>query len=212
MLMTVHDEIVFEVRDDRVPEVLPVLVEIMESPSTLAGWGVPLIVEPLLGRAWNAKYDWLEIQKGEAELPDWLKPHFEAYEKKQGIVQPKPTLPEVKSPAPKVSANDATLAPKSSDQAPSKSSAKSQIAVFAVASSFLTKQSIRLVMKAIAGAAPIGDDVLDKKRYKKLRLVESAGKVLIDSNLGIMIDPDEFGRGLKEANLGFGSYDLADET
>lgn len=224
MLMTVHDEIVFEVRDDRVPEVLPVLIEIMESPSTLAGWRVPLIVEPLLGRSWNAKYDWLEIQHGKAELPDWLKPHFEAYEKNKGLAptpKPKPAPAPPKAPvtqtatqvapaqeAPTQAALTASVRPSSAKP----QSTKPQIAVFAVANSFLTKQSIRLVMKAIAGAAPIGDDVLDEKRYKKLRLVDPTGKILIDPSLNIRVDPDEFGRGLKEANLGLGAYDLADET
>ena len=49
MVMTVHDEIVFEIRKDRVAEAVPVIIKLMEYPSTMAGWKVPLIAEAELG-------------------------------------------------------------------------------------------------------------------------------------------------------------------
>jgi DNA polymerase I-like protein with 3'-5' exonuclease and polymerase domains len=73
MLLTVHDEIVFEIKHDRVTEVVPIIVEIMERPGKLATprWKVPLVVEPLVGANWGTGYkcDRLEerVQKAARE-------------------------------------------------------------------------------------------------------------------------------------------------
>lgn len=59
MLLTVHDEVVFEVRHDRVAEAVPIIVEIMESPWQMPRnpkWKVPLVVEPLLGFNWKSGF------------------------------------------------------------------------------------------------------------------------------------------------------------
>ncbi len=62
MLLTVHDELVFEVRYDRVAEAMPLIVEQMELPTKMARppysplWQVPLVVEPLIGMNWGAGY------------------------------------------------------------------------------------------------------------------------------------------------------------
>jgi hypothetical protein len=71
MLMTVHDEVVFEIRHDLVPIAVPIIVEIMESPTNMAkpAWKVPLVVEPLLGTAWDGKYDWGKMRHGRKAKP-----------------------------------------------------------------------------------------------------------------------------------------------
>ena len=58
MLLTVHDEIVFEILDEYVTQVIPVLVTAMERPTRLAStpWQVPLITEPLIGPTWGTGY------------------------------------------------------------------------------------------------------------------------------------------------------------
>jgi DNA polymerase I-like protein with 3'-5' exonuclease and polymerase domains len=62
MLLTVHDEIVFEIRHDRVIEAVPIIVDLMESPTKMARppysppWRVPLITEPLVGPTWGTGY------------------------------------------------------------------------------------------------------------------------------------------------------------
>lgn len=53
MLLTVHDELVFEIRFDRLWDVMDLITDLMESPG--AGWAVPLVTEPLLGLSWGAK-------------------------------------------------------------------------------------------------------------------------------------------------------------
>lgn len=72
LIMTVHDEIVFEIREDRVAEAIPILKKIMEYPSTLARWKVPLIAEPELGESWNAKIDWHGVVNGKVPPPPYL--------------------------------------------------------------------------------------------------------------------------------------------
>lgn len=59
MLLCVHDEIVFEIRADRVAEVVPIIVEIMESPGRMPTpkWRVPLVVAPLIGFNWASGFD-----------------------------------------------------------------------------------------------------------------------------------------------------------
>ena len=68
LLLTVHDEIVFEIRDDRVTEVIPIIVNIMESPDKMArpAWKVPLIVEPLISDSWGGGYDAIRMVQGMA--------------------------------------------------------------------------------------------------------------------------------------------------
>lgn len=59
MLLTVHDEVVFEIRHERVAEAIPLIVEIMESPWKMPQrppWKVPLVVEPLVGFNWSSHY------------------------------------------------------------------------------------------------------------------------------------------------------------
>jgi DNA polymerase I-like protein with 3'-5' exonuclease and polymerase domains len=72
MLLTVHDEIVFEVRYDRVAEVLPIIVDLMESPWRLPNnprWVVPLIVEPLVGFNWKSGFA-VERAKKERDIKE----------------------------------------------------------------------------------------------------------------------------------------------
>lgn len=62
MLLTVHDELVFEIKHERVVEAVPILVAQMEMPTRMAmaphspPWQVPLITEPLVGPTWGTGY------------------------------------------------------------------------------------------------------------------------------------------------------------
>jgi hypothetical protein len=84
MLLTVHDEIVFEIRNDRIEEALPLICQIMSSPWKFPGppfsprWQVPLIVEPLLGLSWGGVYNWDMMTEGKKQPPkegEKLEPH-----------------------------------------------------------------------------------------------------------------------------------------
>lgn len=69
ILLCVHDEIVFEIRHDRVAQAIPIIVDIMESPWRMPKnkWQVPLVVEPLVGYNWKSGYK-VERQKPNSEL------------------------------------------------------------------------------------------------------------------------------------------------
>lgn len=211
MLMTVHDEIVYEIKHERLMEAMPVIVEIMESPSRMANWSVPLIVEPLVGKSWGDKYEWVDIMKGKVPVPDWLQGHVQPKSdwkgtpaenpppKEGGVPAPAPSAPRPKTPsqeeAPAINVNG-TKPP--------------QTAVFCVPNSLLTEQAKRLVMQAIDGAIYMGKET-DLHRFKRLQVMDGLGHVIIPLNLRIRVDPEEFGRGLRERNLGPGTYDLVDE-
>ena len=68
MLLTVHDEIVFEIKHERVVEAVPVIVEIMERPSKMLGWKVPLVTEPLVGPNWGTGYKCERYKEGKTKI------------------------------------------------------------------------------------------------------------------------------------------------
>ena len=73
MLLTVHDEVVFEIRHDRVPEALEIICERMSMPGKMVDprhsppWRVPLVVEPLIGTSWGGDYDYGKMKHGTLE-------------------------------------------------------------------------------------------------------------------------------------------------
>jgi len=72
MVLTVHDEIVFEIKKERLQEALSVIVPIMESPTKIPQnprWKVPLIVDVSLGLNWEAKYEWADLAIGKTMKP-----------------------------------------------------------------------------------------------------------------------------------------------
>lgn len=72
MLLTVHDEIVFEIKHDRVVDAVPVIVEIMERPAKMATtkWKVPLVTEPLVGPNWGTGYKCERYVEGKTKVHD----------------------------------------------------------------------------------------------------------------------------------------------
>jgi DNA polymerase I-like protein with 3'-5' exonuclease and polymerase domains len=94
MMLTVHDELVFEIKQEYIMQVMPIIDECMTLPSRLVKWKVPLIAEPLLGKTWDAKYDYEKMMHGAPykeggkvkkdevivngrlyqQVPDWLEP------------------------------------------------------------------------------------------------------------------------------------------
>lgn len=217
IIMTVHDEIVFEIRHERLQEALPVICDIMESPSRLARWRVPLVVEPLVGLNWEAKYDWLEIMGGKKEVPDWLKPYIDPNAEVEVELAKDP------SPARKVETLDLLPPDEEVEEAPATTpsgkvearpddgppSSQREIVTFHLPRNYLTRESVRLVMMAVSGAIPIGED--QRKAGRRLRLLDHSGQILIDPKLGIHVDPQRFSRELRERNLGRGTWDVSEE-
>jgi len=86
MLLTVHDEVVLEVRHDRVAEVIPLVVDTMESPWKMPKtppWRVPLVVEPLVGFNWASGYEARRVTKDHPPKPDQVVMNGFAYDTKR---------------------------------------------------------------------------------------------------------------------------------
>jgi len=74
MLMTVHDEIVFEIRHEGVEagffqKAMHVIEALMTLPGRLVKWEVPLEVEPLIDTTWDCKIDYHKVMRGEHKPP-----------------------------------------------------------------------------------------------------------------------------------------------
>lgn len=74
MILTVHDEIVFEIHEDIIGEAIPTLTQIMARNKGIAnqGWDVPLLVDVEIGKSWGVPYDLKDLQRGYKEklVPD----------------------------------------------------------------------------------------------------------------------------------------------
>lgn len=200
MIMTVHDEIVFEIKHERLAEAVPVIITIMESPSRIVGWKVPLVVEPLLGKSWEAKHDWEKIQHGKEPVPDWLQGILvpgKAFEKPpEG---PKPSAP----PPPVVETN--TARPEAEPFAVESGKGILRVANFALSNTFLTSRSVDLVFEAVAGC-------LDPDRQVFLRLIDNGGNILLDpSQHRIPVLPEKLKMKFMDRNLGSGEFELKEE-
>lgn len=67
MMLTVHDELVFEIKFKSIMEVVPVIEHAMamKDITDKMKWKVPLIAEPLIDINWDAKYDFSKMVRGE---------------------------------------------------------------------------------------------------------------------------------------------------
>lgn len=152
LIMTVHDEVVFEIKDERLAEAIPIILKIMEYPSRMVRWAVPLVAEAEIGSSWAAKLNWLKMLKGDAKspAPDYI--NVQSIDRDPVLLigvgtvtatAPKATL---KVEAPKEATEDAT----EDDELPE---VDDDDAVEAVAS--------EAPVKAAAVEAPAGDDGLE---------------------------------------------------
>lgn len=217
MLLTVHDEIVFEIAYDVVVEAMDVIVELMEKPGYMAKWRIPLIAEPLIDTNWDAKYDWHLIHKGRdpkeikkfkdsehvmwegkvyGRLPSFLVGHVKQPWDHAGQTVPDAPKeaaapPTQSAPAPSPVAAQAQV-PAFKPSVPASPKAKEEKMTFRI--SHLTGNSARQMMVCIAGSAQTTGPVLEV-------LYAGSGEVLVSSELGLRVDPEEFQRKLDEYNL-----------
>ena len=63
-MLTVHDEIVFEVKHEMLMPIMPVIEQIMTEPGRMKNWKVQLEVEPLIDAHWDPKFDYHKIMHG----------------------------------------------------------------------------------------------------------------------------------------------------
>lgn len=78
MLMTIHDELVFEIDLDIIEEAVDEITKAMtRNPMVLSlKWPIPLTSDTEMGKDWTVKYNLIAMRKGEKDWPDWLAPYF----------------------------------------------------------------------------------------------------------------------------------------
>lgn len=206
-LLTVHDEIVFEVKFELLQEAVPVIEHIMCEPGRIAKWEVPLEAEPLVDLTWDAKYDFNMVVKGKPhkegdkvkpghfvagsrqyqQMPEWMEPWVIPDWKKAGIdpgevkETPKPEKAEApKQEAPKPLATVHPIRPLGE--------------VFSYPLVITTPNTVKQVWNACSQSL--------NPQGKVLHLVDGkTNQTLVSPDLGIRINPDEFVKILAEYNL-----------
>ena len=103
MMVTMHDELVFDVEPSLMAEFLSVVPKIMSSNKMILSrkWAVPLTVDIEVGKDWTVPYNMTEIIHS-GEVPDGLRDLLGAYV--DDIVRPKSAggSPEVESDTPEI--------------------------------------------------------------------------------------------------------------
>jgi len=238
MLLTVHDEIVFEVKHHLVPEAMPIIEELMTRPGRMARWQVPLEVEPLIDSTWDAKYDYHKILHGsfkppkEGEklkgldlrvgnyifhkvpawlegivIPDWQREGWDPSAKQQkslgapiaGIVTP----PTVQAPSP-VQAQAQVTAPSALPPVANPTTAVAEPETPLTEDDIFVYPIYTLTEFTMRKVAAICIELLDDGDCKVLHLVsvkEPGQYVLIDASLGIRVNPESFGRLMRDRGL-----------
>lgn len=221
MIMTVHDEIVFEIKHHRLADAMPVIIDIMESPWKMAKWKIPLVVEPLIGLNWEAKVDWFKVLKGSEPVPDWLQGILDPTNVKARLSDDKVVKNEPR-PAPEPTKTQETPdreitefaetveVPTPRDTSPPKPVTSSRgiikVATFALADTYLTNRMVGVVFESVAGS-------LDPENSQTfLRLVDNGGNVLIEpSHVRLPIDPTLLKMRFRDRNLGSGEFEVREE-
>ena len=230
MLMTVHDEIVFEIRHDRVPIAMPLIAKIMESPTYMARpvWKVPLVVEPLLGRAWDGKYDWAKMGRGRKAkpnevpkdkeyaldgriyqcVPPWLEGIL-AFANGQVVLPADAQTPEAPVLPVETVLDKPSLSPEAPVAAPVASVPPPAMAAKPPSPQGAQPEVITFVIDAMtANTAKIVSvvcmEALVANGGRILRVTDIHGNLLIDPRLQIRIDPIVFQTEMQKRNLGVG--------
>jgi DNA polymerase I-like protein with 3'-5' exonuclease and polymerase domains len=78
MLMTIHDELVFEVDKDILEEAIDAIVDAMtRNPMVMSlHWDIPLTSDVEFGPDWSVEYNLYAMQKGDKPWPESLLPYF----------------------------------------------------------------------------------------------------------------------------------------
>jgi len=84
LIITVHDELVFEIKKDKMDELFPVIVDIMTELGDKLKWPVPLSCDIEIGENFNVAYSWFamhsvnpETGRADAPVPRFLWNHID---------------------------------------------------------------------------------------------------------------------------------------
>lgn len=222
MLLTVHDELVFEIKHHRVLEALDVITEAMERPSRMAParysppWQVPLVTDPLVGKTWGAETgchrakEGVPLKEGEIQLGNWVFKKIPAWLLQ--LLAPDGTPPAAPPPASPPPVPPPPVPPSSGvvEVAPRAPAAPLEAeAAPRRADSIVTLHLGKLDRITVAHLRSLCACHL-KEDGPRLRLLYSlSGDVLIDPSLGIRVDADALAENLLSLNLSDGKYSLS---
>jgi len=220
MLLTVHDEIVFEVRHDLVFEAIPVLTEEMEKPTKMARlpyspkWKVPLVTEPLLGESWGAEYSCHRAKPDEKPKEGGFVAYGYVYGKVPEAIRPFiPADGAAPPPAPEAPAPSSSPTPPEPASSPVAASVPPPAPAPARGPEKVAVSTIRLNTTTAASVSQVRGHVARwmVKSGTYLRLLDKFGTtVLIDPMLKIRVDAQKLAQTLLEANLSDGK--VSEET
>ncbi len=229
MLLTVHDEIVFEIKHEILQDAMKVIVDLMEKPGKMANWEIPLVAEPLIDLTWDAKYDWDLIMHGKnpkdikkfkedehvmwegkvyGRLPSWLVGHVKQPWDLVGqtvAAAPEPSSEpkgEALVPAPQaLPAPQAQAAPQAAS-APMAAPRPAPVPAAPTGEVKIFRISCLTPNSVKQMAIAITWSIRPKNKGVLLEVqYAGSGEVLVPASLGLYVDSDEFQRKLDEYNL-----------
>jgi hypothetical protein len=205
MIMTVHDEIDFEIRHERLAEAMPVIVEAMTSPGKT--WEVPLVVEPDIGLSWEAKYSWPDVVSGKIPMPEWLVGVVVQAPEAQSGPEAKPQVsgqaPPVETPHRPTVVEEAPITSRS-ETPPAGMEA---VVTFTATRQLLTTEHLVLLFEASSGSVRV-----PKESGTLFRFQTDEGEILVDPSDNQRVDPERFAMKLRDRGLSTGAYDVSYET
>lgn len=179
MIITIHDELVFEIKDEVAAEAVPVLVDIMLKKTVQKlHWRVPLTVDIEAGQDWTAPWNITKIRYGKQPMPSELEGVFQVISKTTAteIATEEPPSAETTHSEPQNQPEGASVTPTYP------SLAQGEPFVFTIPSNKLTGKTLNRVARAIHLARGRG--------VHPFRLVSDTGESLWEGE-EIMVDPTE---------------------
>jgi DNA polymerase I-like protein with 3'-5' exonuclease and polymerase domains len=233
MLLTVHDELVFEIRDHRVLEALEIITKMMEAPTGMVvskhspPWRVPLVTDPLIGDSWGSETGCRLLKGAEAKLkegekrignfafkkiPEWLEARLTATSSEAKVVSaettkgdPVTTGVEAPKEARETVPSEVKVASAPSVKIPEKEVTKPSQATQEVDTVVVVYLN-RTTKQALSQVRASCAQFFDSNGFP-LKMVDAlTGYVIIDPKLGIRVEIDKFADKLFQLNLSNGKY------
>jgi len=229
-MLTVHDEIVFEVKHEALMQVMPVLEHAMTEPGRMARpkWDVQLEVEPLIDLHWDPKYDYHKVMHGYIPekgknpgkddiqvgdrwyqpIPEWLRGHLipDYLNKGQQPQSQKSSLPEASHTTPVTTQEPHHLTLEIPPPPPSQprvtlETRLTQLPPKAPAEEVFMYGLNVLTANTVLQVYGICIQCFDPAGMVLRLFHQNDNEILIDESLGVRVDPKAFSILMRDKNL-----------